>query len=225
MKTAIGFAAHPDDLEFSCTATMKKLHDSGYRIIFVIMTNGENGFKIGSAGTPEQRIETRKKEQLKAVKILGVAQVHFLDYRDGFLEYSEKLRAGLVKLLKKYKPQIVFSFDPANKSFESLNLLHRDHRVAAEAVFDACFAAKNLHMYPGEAHRIEKMFFFASDKPNHYEDITNLIDFKLRLLACHKSQFPDFSKVENYIKETVCNQTDDYKYSEAFRVLEVRQVI
>ena len=96
--------------------------------------------------------------------------------------------------------------------------------MAAEAVFDACFAAKNLHMYPGEAHRIEKMFFFASDKPNYYEDITNLIDFKLELLACHKSQFPDFSKVEKYIKETVCNQTKKFKYSEAFRVLEVKQV-
>ncbi len=118
MKTAIGFAAHPDDLEFSCTATMKKLHDSGYRIIYVIITNGENGFKIGSAGIPEQRIETRKKEQLKVADILGVAQVHFLGYRDGFLEYSEKLRAGLVELIKRYKPQIVFSFDPANKSFE-----------------------------------------------------------------------------------------------------------
>ena len=224
MKTAIGFAAHPDDLEFSCTATMKKLGDEGYRLIYVIITNGENGFKIGSEEIPEQRIETRKKEQLKVADILGVAQVHFLGYRDGFLEYSEKLRAGLVELIKRYKPQIVFSFDPANKSFESLNLLHRDHRVAAEAVFDACFAAKNLHMYPGEAHRIEKMFFFASDKPNHYEDITNLIDFKLKLLACHKSQFPDFSQVENYIKETISRQSDEYKYSEAFRVMEVKQV-
>ncbi len=224
MKTAIGFAAHPDDLEFSCTATMKKLRDEGYRLIYVIITNGENGFKIGPEETPEQRIETRKKEQLKVADILGVAQVYFLGYRDGFLEYSEKLRAGLVELIKKYKPQIVFSFDPANKSFESLNLLHRDHRVAAESVFDACFAAKNLHMYPGKAHRIEKMFFFASDKPNYYEDITNLIDFKLQLLACHKSQFPDFSKVENYIKETVCNQTNKFRYSEAFRVLEVKQV-
>jgi LmbE family N-acetylglucosaminyl deacetylase len=224
MKTAIGFAAHPDDLEFSCTATMKKFHDEGYRLIYVIITNGENGFKSKSESTPEQRIAIRKNEQLKVAELLGVEQVHFLDYRDGFLEYSEKLRSGLVKLIKDYKPEIVFSFDPANKSFSSLNLLHRDHRVAAEAVFDACFAAKNFHMYPGDSHQVKEMYFFASDRPDHFVDITDLIDFKLELLACHKSQFPDFYKVEKYIKETVCNLSEKYKYSEAFRVLEVKQV-
>ena len=79
-------------------------------------------------------------------------------------------------------------------------------------------------MYPGERHQIKEMYFFASDKPNHFVDITDLIDFKLELLACHKSQFPNFSKVEKYIKENVCKQSKKYKYSEAFRVLEVKQV-
>jgi len=224
MKTAIGFAAHPDDLEFSCTATMKKLKEQGYRLIYVIITNGENGFKNGAEDTAAKRIAVRKREQLAVAKLLGVEKVYFLGYRDGFLEYSEELRAELVKIIKQYQPNIVFSFDPANKSFSSLNLLHRDHRVAAEAVFDACFAAKNYHMYPGTAHRVEKMYFFASDKPDHFEDITDLIDYKLKLLSFHKSQFPDFSKVEKYIKEKVSNQTEEYKYSEAFRVMEVIQV-
>lgn len=62
MKTAIGFAAHPDDLEFSCTATMKRLSDDGYRLIYVIITNGENGFKSESAKAPEERSAIRKKD-------------------------------------------------------------------------------------------------------------------------------------------------------------------
>ena len=224
MKTIIGFAAHPDDLEFSCTATMKKYRDQGYRIIYVIITNGENGFKAEPKLSARERVEIRKKEQLEVADILGVEKVYFLDYRDGFLEYSEKLRAQLVKILKEYRPEIVFSFDPANKSFSSLNLLHRDHRVVAEVVFDACFAAKNQLMYPGERHQVEKIFFFASDKPDHFEDITGLIDFKLELLACHKSQFPDFSVIDRYIREKVSAQTEKYKYSEAFRLLEVIQL-
>ena len=224
MKTIIGFAAHPDDLEFSCTATMKKYRDQGYRIIYVIITNGENGFKAEPKLSARERVEIRKNEQLQVADILGVEKVYFLNYRDGFLEYSEKLRAQLVKILKEYRPEIVFSFDPANKSFSSLNLLHRDHRVVAEVVFDACFAAKNQLMYPGERHQVEKIFFFASDKPDHFEDITDLIDFKLELLACHKSQFPDFSVIERYIREKVSAQTEKYKYSEAFRLLEVIQL-
>jgi LmbE family N-acetylglucosaminyl deacetylase len=223
MKNAIGFAAHPDDLEFSCTGTMKKLRDAGYEIYYVILTNGENGFKSNPRVTPEQRVRIRKDEQLQVAEKLGVREVHFLDYRDGFLEYSEELRGRLVSIIKQYKPEIVFSFDPANSSFSNLNVFHRDHRVAAQAVFDACFAAKNYHMYPGDAHRIDKLYFFASDQPDYFEDITDLMDFKLSLLACHKSQFPDFSKVEKYIKEKISNKTDIYRYSEPFRVMQVEQ--
>jgi LmbE family N-acetylglucosaminyl deacetylase len=166
----------------------------------------------------------RKKEQQQAADMLGVDAVHFLDYRDGFLEYSEELRRQLVEIIKEYRPDIIFSFDPANQSFTNLNVQHRDHRILAGAVFDACFAAKNYHMYPGKAHRVDKIYFFASDKPDYYENITDLIEFKLDLLRCHKSQFPDFSKIEKYIRETISSQSDKYKYSEPFRVVEVQTI-
>jgi len=224
MKTIIGFAAHPDDLEFSCTATMHKFYLQGYRLIYVIVTNGENGFKAQPRLTPAERIAVRKEEQLRVAEMLKVSKVHFLDYRDGFLEYNEQLRAELVALIKLYKPQIIFSFDPANRKYENVNVLHRDHRVLSEAVFDACFAAKNFHMYPGDPHRVTKIYFFASHEPNYFEDITELIEFKLRLLACHQSQFPEFSKVEKYIKEKISTGSDKFKYSEAFRIVEVEQL-
>jgi LmbE family N-acetylglucosaminyl deacetylase len=224
MNTIIGFAAHPDDLEFSCTATFKKLKDNNYQIVYVIVTNGENGFKVNLTVPKEERIRIRKLEQKRAAEKLGADELIFLEYQDGRLEYSLDLREKIVGLIKKYKPQFVFSFDPANKSYTNLNVMHRDHRVLAEVVFDSCFAAKNLYMYPGEPHRVQKLYFFASDAPNHFEDITDLIDFKLELLACHESQFPDFSKVESFIKNEVSNQTELYKYSEAFRVLQIRQI-
>jgi len=224
MSTILCFAAHPDDLEFSCTGTLKKIKRDYNQIIYVIATNGENGFKINLSLSPEERIRIRKSEQKDAAKKLGVNEVIFLEYQDGFLEYSMSLRERMVNLIKRYKPQIIFSFDPANKSFTNLNLFHRDHRVLAEVVFDACFAAKNMYMYPGTPHRIEKLYLFASDKPNYFEDITDQIDFKLELLACHKSQFPDFRKVESFIKNEVSKQTERYTYSEAFRVIEVRQI-
>lgn len=223
-KTIVAFAAHPDDLEFTCTGTLSKLKSQGYEIIYVIVTNGENGFKCNGDIIPEQRASIRVKEQLEVARKLGIKEVIFLDYKDGFLTYTEELRSQLVEILKKYKPEIVFSFDPANRDFNSLNLLHRDHRVVSEIVYDACFAAKNLHMYPGERHQVARIYFFASNKPNYFEDISDRIELKLDLLACHKSQFPDFSKIEDYIKNQVSRETDKYEYSEAFRILEVRQI-
>ena len=57
-----------------------------------------------------------------------------------------------------------------------------------------------------------------------FEDITDKIDFKLKLLSCHQSQFPNFSKIIDYIKNTVSKQTDEFEYCEAFRIMEVHQV-
>ncbi len=224
MKNILCFAAHPDDLEFTCTGTLKKKREEGYDLIYVIITNGENGFKKESANAAE-RINRRKSEQLESAQKLGVSDVIFLDYRDGFLEYTEELRRRLTEIIKKFKPEIVFSFDPANNNFESLNLFHRDHRITAKAVFDACFAAKNKYMYPGEAHRIKKIFFYGTAKPNYVEDITNLINFKLEVLKCHNSQFSDFKRVEDYIRNEVSKRSEKFEYSELFRVIEVRQIL
>lgn len=223
MKKIVAFAAHPDDLEFSCSATLYKLINAGYRASYIIITNGENGFKTGNVAV-EDRIKIRKQEQLKVADKLGLEQVIFLDYKDGFLEYVEHLRFQLVEIIKHYQPEIVFSFDPANQTFDNINLFHRDHRLTAQAVFDACFAAKNPWMYPGKPHRIDRIYFYGSHQPNYFEDISDLIDFKLELLACHRSQFPDFSKVERFIKEEVSAQSKLFKYSEAFRILKLRQL-
>ncbi len=221
-KTILCFAAHPDDLEYSCTATLHLLMQEGYQVVYVIITNGENGFKAGNL-PPEQRAAIRRQEQIDAAKMLGVKGTIFLDYKDGFLEYTEELRRQLVGLIKKFRPELVFVFDPANDEFDSLNLFHRDHRHMALAVFDACFAAKNIWMYPGEPHRVTSLYFYGTRKPNHFVDISNLIDLKLKLLACHKSQFPDFSRVERYVREDICGRHPEYKYSEAFRILDVIQ--
>jgi LmbE family N-acetylglucosaminyl deacetylase len=224
VKTIVGFAAHPDDLEFSCTGTFQKLKEKGYKIIYVVVTNGENGFKTNTKLRPKERSEVRIREQLDVARKLGVEEVVFLDYSDGFLTYSEELRKRLVKVIKKYRPEIVFSFDPANRNFDHINLFHRDHRIVGEAVFDACFAAKNLYMYPGKTHAVTEFYFYGSHKPNHFENISGLIDFKLELLACHHSQFPDFLKVADYIKNKLSKGTKRFEYSEAFRILKFEQV-
>lgn len=224
MKNILCFAAHPDDLEFSCIGTLKKMSEKGYSLIYVIITNGENGFKQENKGKKE-RIEIRKKEQETAARELDVKEVIFLDYRDGFLEYSEKLRKQLALLIQKYKPEIVFTFDPSNNTFDSLNLYHRDHRITAEVVFDAMFAAKNKYIYSENSHKVDEIYFYASKNPNHVEDITDLIEFKLNVLKFFKSQFSDYARVANYVKNEVSKRSSKYTHSEVFRILKVRQIL
>ncbi len=222
-KKILAVGAHPDDIEFSCTGTMLKFKGKGYKIYYIVATNGENGFKRGYK-SKSQRIKIRHREQLNAAKRLGAEKVFFLNYRDGFLPNNNELRQKIVKAIKKVKPEIIFTFDPANKSFDSINLNHRDHRNIAESVFDAVFAARNKYIYPGGSHAVSYFYFFGTDSGKHYENITNYINKKLEILKEHKSQFEDFETASEWVKNYVSKFTKKYKYSERFRVVKIEQV-
>ena len=221
-KVLLAVSAHPDDIEFSSGGTMLKFKKLGYEIYFIVATNGENGFKIGHRPKAD-RIKTRHKEQLKAAKILGVKKVFFLNYKDCYLKYTDKLREQIARIIKKVKPEIVFSFDPANKTFESVNLLHRDHRVIAEAAFDSVFAARNRYLLKGEPHAVQKFWFFGSDKPNYFENITGYINDKIKLIEAHRSQFSEHKSMSDWVKTHLSQYTKKYKYSEKFRIVNITQ--
>jgi len=221
-KIILAISAHPDDIEFAAGGTMFRLKKLGYDIYFVVATNGENGFKIEHKSR-SMRVKTRHNEQIKAAKILGVKKVFFLNYRDCYLENSFELRNKLAKIIKQVKPQIVFTFDPANRSFESVNLLHRDHRAIAEASFDAVFAARNRYLLTGDPHAVKQFWFFGCDKPNHYENITGEIKNKINLISAHRSQFLDNESMEDWVKTHLSCYTKKYKYSEKFRIVNITQ--
>ncbi len=221
-KVLLAISAHPDDIEFAAGGTMFKFKKLGYDIYFIVATNGENGFKIDHKPR-SVRVKTRHNEQLMAAKILGVKKVFFLNHKDCFLKYDDKLREQIAVIIKKVKPEIIFSFDPSNKSFESVNLLHRDHRVIAEAVFDAVFAARNRYLIPGISHSVKKFWFFGCDKPNHFENITSLINDKIKLIEAHRSQYSEHNSMSDWVKKHLSQYTKKYKYSEKFRIVNISQ--
>lgn len=221
-KAILAISAHPDDIEFASGGTMFKFKEQGYDIFFAVATNGENGFKIAHKPRSE-RVSIRHKEQLKAAKILGVKKVFFLNYRDCYLKNDDELRKKIGLIIKKVKPEIIFSFDPSNRSFESVNLLHRDHRVIAEASFDAVFAARNRYLLPGNPHVVREFWFFGCDKPNHYENITRYISEKIELIGAHRSQFYDHDSMEKWVKVHLSSYTKKYKFSEKFRIVNITQ--
>jgi LmbE family N-acetylglucosaminyl deacetylase len=224
-RTIIAFGAHPDDLEFGCAATLMGFSDKGYEIIYVIATGGENGFKVKSLSGNE-RINIRKKEQMNAAEMASVEKVIFLGFKDGFLDYTDALREKITLLIKEYKPEFVFSFDPANLDFDNINLHHRDHRNLATAVFDAVFAAKNDFLFPDKngKHRVEKIFFFGSNKPDTEIDITPYLEVKLSMLKCYVSQFPNFENFKRFFLENISVKNSEGKYVETFRVVDIVQI-
>lgn len=222
-KTALAIGAHPDDIEFSCTGCLLNLKEKGYDVYYIIATNGENGFKAGYKPR-KQRIKIRYQEQLNAANILGVKMVYFLGHKDGFLDNSDDLRRELVNIIRKVEPEIIFSFDPANRTFENINLQHRDHRKIGKAVFDAVFAARNNYIYPGKSFQVSYLYLFGTDRPNHFENINKQIKNKIEILSAHKSQFTDFDKVADWVRNYLSKFTKKYKYSEAFRIVKIERI-
>ena len=57
----LAFAAHPDDIEISCSGTLMKHIEMGYKVAVIDLTQGE----LGTRGN----VATRKKEASEATKI------------------------------------------------------------------------------------------------------------------------------------------------------------
>jgi LmbE family N-acetylglucosaminyl deacetylase len=206
-KKIMVISPHPDDLDFGCSGTNAKWARGGKEIIYIMVTSGDKGNDDLSVD-PESFRKRREAEQKEAGLIVGVKHIVFLRYEDGEVENTQELRIDLVREIRKYRPEVVLTMDPANCNFDNHYLSHRDHRQTAEAVFDAVYpAAGNPFFFPeliNEGylpHNVREMLFFGTANPNVWSDISDTIEIKLKALSCHKSQGLNEEWLKQFISE------------------------
>src|SRR5215207_8668761 len=95
----LAIGVHPDDVELGCSGTLINEIKLGKKIGIVDLTQGE----LGTRGT----VETRYQEAGDAAKIMGISVRENLKMRDGFFTNDEEHQLQLIKVLRKYKPEIV----------------------------------------------------------------------------------------------------------------------
>jgi LmbE family N-acetylglucosaminyl deacetylase len=137
-----------------------------------VATNGENGFKINHKPRTE-RVKIRYKEQVKAARLLGVKKFTVFITRR-LSNQHEKLRNKIARIIKQVKPEIIISFDQQIRSFEYKFKSQRPPSNS-QASFDAVFATKEPLYSARKSHSVRYFYFFGTDKPNHYENITGQI--------------------------------------------------
>ena len=202
MKTDIlAFGAHPDDVELGCGGTIAKLISEGKTCVIVDLTTGE----LGTRGTDL----TRKEEAAAAAKILGVAARENLGLKDGFLVNSEEYQLELVKMIRKYRPEIVLA--------NAIDDRHPDHAKAAKLESDACFLAglrKIETVLDGEIQEVwrpKHIFHYIQWKniePEFCIDISEYLNKKLEACMAFKTQFYDPTSKE---PETPITSKDFYE--------------
>jgi LmbE family N-acetylglucosaminyl deacetylase len=188
-KTLMAIMAHPDDIDFGSSGSVARWVSEGWTVYYVLTTSGDKGtHEPGVAG--QELAAIREAEQREAARVLGVKDVFFLGYPDGFVEPTAELRERLVRLFRVYKPDVVLTWDGFRPSFN-----HFDHRNTGIAVRDALFPAVRDRLYfpqhtddgLGEW-RVNEILLVGSQDPNYFVDVSSFIEKKADAILAHASQ-------------------------------------
>ncbi|HLF75738.1 MAG TPA: PIG-L deacetylase family protein [Anaerolineales bacterium] len=219
--------AHPDDPEFFCGATLAKWARAGHHITYQLLTCGDKGFNDSTSAemTPEALCALRHEEQQAAAHVIGAEAVHILDKPDGYLASDLDLRREVVRVIRKFKPDILVTCDPQNV-FAGHGINHPDHRAAGQVVIDAVFpAAGNKAYFPEllaegyEPHMPREVWCSLTNDPNTTMDVTETWFVKMEAILKHVSQIPNVEKFKERMKSRHTEDSTDEnpRYEEKFR--------
>ena len=201
----LAFGAHPDDVEISIGGTMALQASLGYACGIVDLTRGD----LGTRGTPE----IRESEANAAAQILNVKVRENLGFRDGFFMNDEKHQLEVIKMIRKYRPEIVLANAPIDR--------HPDHGKGGELVKVASFLAglrkieTELDGEKQEAYRpalVLHYIQFQNLTPDFILDIGEHIETKMKAIEAYRSQFYDPNSKEPATVISSKNFTDSIRY-------------
>lgn len=185
----LAFAAHPDDVELTCSGTLMKHIEAGLKVGIVDLTQGE----MGSRGT----IDSRYAEAKLSSKIMGVHARVNLKMADALFEINEANKRLIIEQIRKFQPRIVLA--------NALTDRHPDHGRAGQLVSESCFLSglikyeTNLGGESQEAFRPKSVYHYIQDyyiKPDFVVDVTEYYDRKLETIKAFKTQFFDPNSTE-----------------------------
>lgn len=188
--SALAVYAHPDDPEVSCGGTLARWVGAGAQVHVVVCTRGDKG-SSDPATDPTELTARRAAEMDAAAAHLGLAGHHRLGHPDGDLEDGPHLRAELVRLVRRLRPEVLVCPDPLAVFFGQDYFNHRDHRVVGWSALDAVAPAAALPLYypeAGPAHQVATVYLSGTLDPDVWIDITTALDAKVEALLCHASQ-------------------------------------
>ena len=225
--SAMTIFAHPDDMEFSCGATLAKWAKAGCEISVVLCTSGNVGTHDAKY-TPHTLASVREAEQKNACAVLGIKHLEFLRHDDSRLVADLTLRRELVHLIRKYKPEVVFCGDPNLVFWGNNRINHPDHRAAALAALDAIFPCASMELlWPeaGPAHEVHGVYVRAFEHLDLWIDVADTIELKIRALREHHCQLDGMTSLEEMIRQRAADAGKDkgMAYAENFRVVRLKE--
>lgn len=228
---AIG--AHPADI-FDLAGGTLRLHSiAGDEIVGVTLTDGIWGHWSGkkiSEKIYEKKVRRIKWKEfsnagfyISDISSKGIYES--LGYEDEPLTSDWLKIEKLVTKIRDYKPDLLITHHPNEYA-------HWDHAVCGQMV---CRALKSAIKLPGDKHWVKTVYFFGvqfrpetarlgivPQPPDVLIDISDVVEDKVRMMTCFRSQGLDdekkmWQRMESF--EGEAGRADGIRYAEAFTLL------
>lgn len=180
----LAIMCHPDDMELSCSGTLLKCKKRGDTVIACHAANGNMGHVVIEAN--ELR-EIRIKEAQRAAAMGGfeIITADIDDLTMNSADVDQQLK--ILRVIRYARPDFIITHSPDDYC--------SDHVELSKLVFKASFDASCPHFHPelGEATPVTPIFYSDTSRsvnfvPTEYVDITEEMELKEQMLACHESQ-------------------------------------
>ena len=225
-KLALVVAAHPDDPEFGAGGTVALWARDGWRIHYLIVTDGHKGSSNPDTDST-LLVQKRQEEQRDAAQLLGVHGVRFLHFPDGEVELNRQLLGAIVEEIRRLQPQAVFTHCPEPLEYRrpggEARIGHRDHRTVGQATLDAIYpAARDPLNFPDhlkrglQPHKVQDVYLWGSRDADMRVDVTSTFDLKLEAIQRHRSQVPQTKEWADWLR---ARWSEGSSYSEFFQFI------
>lgn len=212
--------AHPDDESLGMGGVLARYAAEGVATSVICATRGERGWTGPESSNPGMQAlgRLRESEFIQAAQVLGLHQVHLLDYIDGDLDQVDPgvIVPQIAALLRRIRPHVVVTFDPKGAYG------HPDHIAICQFTHSALvLAADNCANLDGIPHQVLKLYYLVETReawdahldifgeirmlvdgterlPIPWEDwaVTTRVDTSMyrdvvwQAVSCHRSQIP-----------------------------------
>lgn len=187
----LSIGAHPDDADTSSGGLLMQLHDAGWEVRMLSVTDGGAG--THHLDLPrEELVLTRRAEAAKSGALLD-ARYDVLDYPDGRLLPTLEVRERLIRYIRYYQPDIIVT----NRT----NDYHADHRNTAVAVQDASYLLTVPAICPDvPALKTCPVILYWHDgftvpikfRPDLFVPMDGRVEALVRHACCHECQYFDW---------------------------------
>ena len=182
-ERVLAVVAHPDDAEVLCAGTLARARRDGATIGICVLCKGD----CGQPARPIANLAAvRRREMVAAAKLLGAVLLRG-EFGDGQLVDNPAQRKKLLEFYRRFRPTLVLAHWKED--------YHSDHRAAgalAEAVSWYCASAGHQTRVPAMTSQPALWWMDTMNmtgfEPGFFVDVSDQIDLKRRMLACHQSQ-------------------------------------